>query len=465
MGNQGNNKHSIIWFIAAALIAVGCAPVNNETASALTSSTSGITVSASATTLSFSQSETISASGGTAPYTYSIQNGNSSYGTINSSTGLFTAGTTNTTVQIAAEDSTGLYGYLTLTIGTGSTSTTGLTISPSTYTMAVGGSISFAVSGGSGNYSYTMTGVGQLSSSTYFGTAAGTATITASDEDNTSLTAVATVTVTGSSTGLSVSPANPTVTAGQSVVLTPSGGTPPYSFGIVSGSGTFSTTTVASGSSTTYTSPGNATGSIELSLTDSAGNVDDFYVTLGTATSSNPVSATFTMTIADYFGITYDNTNDYPSGAAYTSDTPKFWVWGATNGGASGVGANGSSSNYLPLVNYSNAAMSALTYRGYFTVTTATVTSTINYCIPPAATSGNSLAAYVLQSGGATGFFEQQHYNATNEYIAAGQLLDAFFVQADTASSAESASVYFVGEFTSNTDCSDFTSNMYVEVL
>ena len=468
---MGTNKQLLICLTLVATLVWGCAPSDIQTASALSTGTSTTLAVSGPANLSFSQAATYVATGGTAPYTYSVESSGTQPGTINPTTGAYQAPAMNETVQIAVQDASGAFGSLTVTIGSGTGGTTvgGLTISPATANISIGGDVQFTTTGGSGSYTYTMVGVGEVNSGVYYGTSAGTATITVTDTENTSLVGTATVVVGGGSSGsstLAVSPANPTVVPGQSVELTPSGGTPPYAFGIISGSGTFSVTQVQSGGTTTYTSPGNSTGTIVLSLQDSAGNSIQIDVTLGSGSgTTGPVSASFSMSISKYFAVTYDNTGDYPSGAGYTSDTPMFWIWGSgSSATASGVGANGSSANYLPLTNYSNAAMSPTTYRGYFEVATSTVTTTINFCIPPA-TSGNSMAAYVQQSGGSTGFFEQQHYNATGEYIASGQLLDAFFVQANTVSSTVTATINFLGEYTSNANCSDFASNMYVEVL
>lgn len=479
MGRQGNSLQLGVYLTVVAALAWGCAPSEVQEASALSGSsgtTGNLTLTAPNTSLSFNQSVTAVATGGTAPYTYSAESATGgNLGTMNPQTGLYTAPPVNESVTLAVEDATGLWGYLTVSIGTGSTTspTNSLTLSPASYTMNVGGSVTFYASGGSGNYTFTLEGPGELQADSYFATAAGTATITAMDEDNTSLIGTATVIVSGSGTtsgGLEVSPANPSVIAGQSVVLTPSGGTPPYAFGIVEGAGTFSVTQVQSGGTTTFMSPGDTTGQIELSLSDSANppNITDFYVTLTTGGgTTGPVSASWTMQIADYVALTYDNTGDYPAGSGYTSDTPMFWIWGSSSAwSASGVGANGSTANYIPLTNYSNAAMSPTTYRGYFTVGGPTATTTINFCIPPA-TSGNSMAAYISQSGGPSGGFPSQaeRFDAAGDYIANGQLLDAFFVQVNSIGSTGSSSVAFYGEFTGNTSCSDFNQGMYIEVL
>ncbi|MDR3608674.1 MAG: hypothetical protein P4M08_15025 [Oligoflexia bacterium] len=157
-------KPAPILVCTACTLASACMPTNTGYV-AFSTATSGSVSTSAALTLTPSQ-QTIApgaslqlvASGGLAPYTYSIISGQ---GSINSSTGIYTAPSTPTSVQINAVDTTGVSGSATVTVAYPP-----LTISPASITLALGSTFTFSGSGGLPPYTFSMAyGAGLITSS------------------------------------------------------------------------------------------------------------------------------------------------------------------------------------------------------------------------------------------------------------------------------------------------------------
>jgi len=157
---------------------------------------------------------TVSATGGTAPYTYAwTPTGGSS-----ASATALTAGTYN----VAVTDDIGCIGSVSVTIGEPSQIAITETISP-VICGTIDGQISTSVTGGSGSYTYDWTPNGE-STTSLTGLIAGTYGLTVTDSDGCSQTESYIVGTTGSLT-ITASPVSTTIQAGETVQLNASGAT------------------------------------------------------------------------------------------------------------------------------------------------------------------------------------------------------------------------------------------------
>ncbi|MDH5679963.1 MAG: hypothetical protein OEZ36_00130, partial [Spirochaetota bacterium] len=151
-------------------------------------------ISPSAITLITNATQTFTASGGFAPYTYSVATGT---GTINATTGLYTAPATAESSTVKVTDFLGYTATATLTVN----APLPLTISPTSASVALSGAASFTASGGVPPYTYTATS-GTINATTGAYTAPATApappavTITVTDSNMPASTATATVNLT-----------------------------------------------------------------------------------------------------------------------------------------------------------------------------------------------------------------------------------------------------------------------------
>lgn len=158
-----------------------------------------ITVLPQSVSLAAGGSQTFTATGGTAPYTWSVSNAN--LGNIGLSTGIFTASTPTGRVTITATDAKG---------NTGTATATGpfITVIPSTSTISASGTITFSASGGTTPHTFALSGATGGYSGAAIAAATGvftvtmlptvaegtqTLTVTATDDNNSTGTATVTV--------------------------------------------------------------------------------------------------------------------------------------------------------------------------------------------------------------------------------------------------------------------------------
>src|SRR5690606_30920930 len=104
-------------------------------------------ISPAVSNLAVGNSVTFSASGGIGAYTFRILSGD---GTINASSGLYTAVGSSGSVTLSVEDEAGHNSEARITV------TDAIQISPSPITLAANNSISFSAMGGVGTYSYSV---------------------------------------------------------------------------------------------------------------------------------------------------------------------------------------------------------------------------------------------------------------------------------------------------------------------
>jgi len=246
-----------------------------------------VQISPASKTLYTSGTQTFTAVGGTEPYTYAVYAG---VGTINSSTGVYTAPGSTGNATISVTDANGSVSYASVQI------TSTLSLSPSSAIVAVSGTQSFSASDGVPPYTYSVSGSGSINASTGLYTApgsTGSATITVTD--GASNTATASVTVVNS---VSVSPS--TVTLGfsdTSQTFTGSGGTAPYTYSISSGGGSVNSSTGA------FTAPSSAQ-TVTVLVTDSTGLTGTATATIVQGPSISPstvsvgLSENYTFTVS-----------------------------------------------------------------------------------------------------------------------------------------------------------------------
>ncbi|WP_371108270.1 putative Ig domain-containing protein [Rhizobium sp. RCC_161_2] len=400
-------------------------------------------------------SQTITASGGTSPYSYSITAGALPAGLTLSSAGTLSGtptagGAFNFTVK-ATDNSTGTGAPFTaskaysLTIAAPS-----ITISPSALpsgSVAAAYSQTITASGGVGSYSYAVTagalpaGLTLSSAGILSGTptAGGTFNVTITATDSLSFTGSQAYSVTIGAPTITIAPATlpaATVASAYSQTIAASGGTAPYSYAISAGvlpagltlssagtlsgtptaSGTFNFTVTATDSST---GTGPFTGSRAYSLVVSAqppiaGNVT---ATVAPNSSSNPITLNIT------------------GGAAAS-------VAIATGAGHGTATASGTSITYTPTPGYAGA--DSFTYtatNASGTSVPATVSITVSaptIAIAPATLPAATIAAAYSQSITASGGTSPYTYTVTAGSLPAGLALSSAGILSGTPTSAGS---------------------------
>ena len=303
---------SLVGLIGLSILLSACG-TNGTSSSALTSSSlssgstsSGLSFYANSSVVSPNGSTALYASGGTAPYTYTLSSGAGSV-----SGNVYYAGSTIGSATILVTDSVGntastyisVENTLTLTLGSSTVST--------------GGTVTLSASGGTAPYTYSITsGGGTISGSTFKAPAYATVVeIEATDAGG--LTGTATITVNYIS-AIQITPSSTSLFTGSSLALSASGGTGSYNYALVSGAGSLS--------GSTYTAPSSATVA-KVEVWDSAGNTATAtinVVALTTLSTTGQIMADNSAFLV--FNMPNNNTLFYPSFAL---------------GGASGAGNGG----------------------------------------------------------------------------------------------------------------------------
>ena len=174
-------------------------------------------------------------------------------------------------------------------------SVTPLTISPGTVTLAIGGSQTFTAAGGSGTYSFSiLTGGGTINSSTGAYTApssSGSTVVQVSDSEGRTANAVVAIATSGA---LAISPLTQTVVVNATLSYSASGGTGPYTYAKIAGTGTIDSTTGI------YTAPSSA-GSATIEVTDSTGATASTTVTIVAALAISPTAPSLVVNASQTF--------------------------------------------------------------------------------------------------------------------------------------------------------------------
>ena len=187
---------------------------------------------------------TANATGGTGPYTYSKDGTN--FQASGSFTGLAAGAFTITAKD--ANNCTGTGNFTLLSPCAGVTITVNATLTHPTTQGGTNGAINATATGGTGPHTYSRDGINFQASGNFTGLTAGAYTITAKDASG--CTGTNNFTLNNPCTGVTITVQQTTVTnpstvggTNGSITVTPTGGTPPYSFNINGGtfqaSGTF----------------------------------------------------------------------------------------------------------------------------------------------------------------------------------------------------------------------------------
>lgn len=283
-------KHKYILSIALTLLTACAANNKEESSSTKSSSASSSSVSASPSSITISPNETvtISGSGGTEPYKFSMYSGD---GYVGQNTGTFQAYDQTGSSIVTVTDANGNVAYSYIEISSN------IHISPASKSLNSGQTVSFYTNDGVEPYSYQIiSGGGSMNGNIYTAPSYATsATIEVSDAAGNTAQAYVTV---NASTGLSISPKSVTIYAEESYDFTASGGSEPYSFSVVSGDGSFYGNIFIAGSSV---------GTTKVKVTDAVGRTSTATVTVKLSEEEDRIS-TSAQAMADYnIGISWDN--------------------------------------------------------------------------------------------------------------------------------------------------------------
>lgn len=336
-----------------------------EDYSILFASTASITLTTTSTPTSCSGgndgSATASASNGTAPYTFSWNNG----GTSATITGL-TAGS----YTVTATDATGSTQTSTVVVSQPGNAVTP-SITTSTNVSCNGGfdgSVSASVTGGTPSYTFNWSNGGTNSSMS--GIPAGTYTLTVSDASGCTGTTSVTITEPTPITATSTV-SNVTTTGGSNgaINISPSGGTSPYSF-------------VWSSTATTQNLSGITAGTYTVTITDANGCTGTHIATVTQPSGGGPLALSTISTNLSCNGANDGTATANPSGGT----TPYTFIWSNAATTATITG--------LSIGNYTVTLTDAVG---------ATQTSTVTILQPFALGSSFSTLTQVACFGGTTG--------------------------------------------------------------
>jgi hypothetical protein len=349
-----------------------------NTQSATITINAGLSISPATKSLAVNNAFTFAASGGVSPYVYSVPTGT---GTIDASTGEYTAPAASGTATVRVTDAVGNTADAAVTIKAA------LTLSPTSKTLAAGGTQTFAASGGVTPYTYSRSaGTGTVDSSTGVYTApgaSGTATVLVTDALGN--TASASVTV---NAALAISPSSRTVAVNNTITFGASGGVSTYAYSILSGSGTIDSSTGV------YTAPPSA-GTDVVRVSDSIGNTSDATVTVNAGLAISPTSLTLAVNNTSTFSVT-GGASPYVFSVSAGTGTVN-----ASTGAYTAPAAAGSAT-VLVTDARGNTASAAVTVRAALAISPSSQTVATGNSISFSAANGVSPYAYSVVSGGGT---------------------------------------------------------------
>lgn len=376
---------------AAGTATVRVTDTMSNTSDATVTINAALAISPTSITLGPSNSYTFSGSNGVSPYTFSVFAGG---GSINSTTGVYTAPASAGAVTVRVSDSLGNTADSSVTINSA------LAISPTSKTLAVGNTFTFSAANGSGTgYAYSVVaGGGSINSATGLYTApgsAGSATIRVTDSLGNTSDAAVTI-----NAALAISPSTKTMAVDNSHTFSASNGVAPYSYSITGGSGAINAATGA------YTAP-NTAGAATVTVTDSLGNTANATVTINAALAISPTSKTLAVT----------NTHTFTASGGDTSYTFSVAAGGGTVHPTTGLytAPNSSGAATVRVTDgMGNTADAAVTINAAPSISPSTKTVAVNNTFTFSATNGVAPYSYSVAAGAGT------IHNTTGLYTAPG---------------------------------------------
>jgi hypothetical protein len=242
----------------------------------------GVSVAPATVTLVVGGTQTFAATGGSdTGFQWSLST-NASGGSINASTGAYTAGSTPGTDVVRVVDSLGNAATRNVTVAAA------VAIAPASLTVVVGGTQTFTATGGSGTgYQWSLStnaSGGSINASTgayTAGSAPGTDVVRVVDSLGNAATRSVTVVA-----AVAISPASVTVVVGGTQSFTASGGVGPYTWSLTTNGSVTGTINPTTGAYTAGSTPGTDV----VRVVDSLGNFATRNVTVVAAVSISPAS-------------------------------------------------------------------------------------------------------------------------------------------------------------------------------
>ncbi|WP_217486137.1 putative Ig domain-containing protein [Pseudomonas protegens] len=380
-------------------------------------------------------SQTLSASGGTAPYSYAITAGALPAGlTLNTSTGVISgtpsaSGTANLTITATdANSATGSRAYSLLINGlppvAGAVSATvaaNSSANPITLNLSGGAATSVAVSTAASHGTATASGTSITYTPTAGYSGSDTFAYTATNANGTS--SPATVTLTVSPPTLSVTPTtlpNGTQGSAYSQTLSASGGTAPYSYAITAGALPAGLTLNTSTGVISGTPSASGTANLTITATDanSATGARAYSLLIN---GLPPVAGAVSATVA-----ANSSANPIPLNLSGGAATSVAVASAASHGTAT---ASGTSITYTPAAGYSGSDTftytatnaSGTSSPATVTLTVSPPTVTVTPATLPSGTQGSAYSQTLSASGGTAPYT----YSVTNGSLPAGLTLNA----------------------------------------
>lgn len=339
-----------------------------------------------------------------------------------------------------------------------------LSLTYSGYTLGYGQAVTLTASGGTGPYTITKeSGAGTYDSTTSVYTSAqydSTTKFQVVDANGYYATFYIYVS-SSSSSNLALSVSASTISSGDSVKLTPSGGVYPYTLSIYSGTGSIS------GS---YFIPNSSSDLVVVQVQDYNGT--KVYATirvLGNAV----VNQSGTVTTDDKIGVGFDTKTQSLDGDSTGSLT--FYSMGTTISAANintnvancarGTGIDMGSPCVLrvPLTNYSLAGDSTFVYKGSFSIAGRAATVSANFCIRPS----EPKRVYLSWTTTYSLLYQSDTFASGMNYLFSGHKTRSAYNSVDSTKGTGSATIKVTSAaYTTSTTCgAGFDTNNYIELV
>ncbi len=197
---------SYLALMMTALMGVACSTSTPSSSPSVAAASNTLTISPSTISVALGGSTTISVTGGTSPYTFTVVNGIGSIYPNSVNTAVYTAPASGATMaQVSVTDSAGnsSSSYVTIGSGTGTGTGLGLSVSPLAGTVTPGGTLQLYASGGTAPYYYIVTtaNAGSFNSAGLYTAPATSQTVGVTVYDSVGASVQTTITVGGTGTG------------------------------------------------------------------------------------------------------------------------------------------------------------------------------------------------------------------------------------------------------------------------